>query len=246
MNVLIVFAHPEPGSLNGALKDHAAAVLRDCGHQVEIADLHAEDFDPRLDRHDFLSLENPGHFAPQREQRAAHEAGRFAPDVKREMDRLVRAGLVIFQFPIYWFSLPAILKGWIDRVLAWGFAYGGGRWYETGAFRGKKAMLSVTCGGPLTAYGPRGRSGPLDALFYPVTWGTLRFCGFDVLPTHAIGGMMRADEATRAQWFADYEKLLRNIETIEPLKFHAVADFDGDGVLKPGLAYRHPSLPPAE
>jgi NAD(P)H dehydrogenase (quinone) len=58
----------------------------------------------------------------------------------------VRADLLILQFPIWWFGMPAILKGWADWVLARGFAYVAGRKYDTGMFRGKTAMVAATTG----------------------------------------------------------------------------------------------------
>ena len=78
-------------------------------------------------------------FKPQAEETYAAEHGGFAPDIKAEMDKVVWCATLIFQFPLWWFSIPAILKGWVDRVFAMGFAYGGSHIYETGVFRGKRA-----------------------------------------------------------------------------------------------------------
>ncbi|MCG4934242.1 NAD(P)H-dependent oxidoreductase, partial [Dorea formicigenerans] len=71
------------------------------------------------------------------EQYDAARTGAFAADVRTEIDHLLAADLVILQFPLYWFSVPAIMKGWIDRVFANGIIYGDGRWYDRGALGGK-------------------------------------------------------------------------------------------------------------
>jgi multimeric flavodoxin WrbA len=82
-------------------------------------------------------------------------------------EKILAADAVILQFPLWWFGMPAILKGWIDRVYAYGFAYGykgvGNRFrYGDGALKGKRAMLSVMCGGPEQDYSPRGINAPLE------------------------------------------------------------------------------------
>lgn len=73
------------------------------------------------------------------------------------MDKLFWCDALILQFPLWWFGLPAILKGWVDRVFASGRRiYGGGKWYDRGVFAGKRAMCSVTIGGPPPIYSDRG------------------------------------------------------------------------------------------
>ena len=141
MNVLIVFAHPERHSFNGTMLDAATRTLATAGHTVVVSDLYRMGFASTLDRHDFLDVADPDRFNAQKEQSEAFRTGRFAPELKAEMDKIDACDLMIWQFPIYWFSVPAILKGWIDRVFAFRYAYGGGRWYEKGVFAGKKALI---------------------------------------------------------------------------------------------------------
>ena len=64
------------------------------------------------------------------------------------MDRIKAADLIIWQFPLWWFGLPAVLKGYVDRVFAYGVFYGGGKVYETGVLQGKRGLISMTTGGP--------------------------------------------------------------------------------------------------
>ena len=137
MNVLIVHAHEEPKSFNGAMKDTAVRVLKESGHTVEVSDLYAMKFNPVGGKHDFTTLADPDFFKYGVEQTKATEARTFAPDVVAEQEKLFRADFLIFQFPLWWFGLPAILKGWVDRVFAAGLTYGGGRWYSNGVLQGQ-------------------------------------------------------------------------------------------------------------
>ena len=93
--------------------------------------------------------------------RLLREAG-FAPDVQAEIDKLMAADFLILQFPFWWYSVPAMLKGWIDRVFAYGVAYDFGRTWDRGVFRGRSAMLAFTTSAPPTSSFPDGRNGDLD------------------------------------------------------------------------------------
>ncbi len=245
MNVFMVYAHQEPTSFNARLRDAAVATLVGRGHTVVVSDLYADDFDPRLTRRDFREVANAGRFDAQAEQAHAHKTATFAPGLAREMARLDACDLMIWQFPIYWFSVPAILTGWIDRVLAYRYAYGG-RWFENGAFKGKRAIIAMTTGAPAGGFGPDGRYGHIDALLWPLHWGTLRFCGFDVLRPQLFNGAARPGpegDAARAAMIAGWTERLASIENETPLDMPNIAEFGPDGVLLPGGVYRHP-LPP--
>lgn len=99
------------------------------------------------------------------------------------------ADLLIFQFPIWWTSYPAILKGWIDRVFANGFAFDSSRdkYYETGLLRGK-AMVSFTTGAVKEAYSKNGPHGDINELLKYITHNTLELAGLEVLPSFTIFG----------------------------------------------------------
>ncbi len=111
MNVLIVYAHEEPRSFNAALKNHAVSVLTDAGHSVEVSDLYAMDFDPVGGKRDFTELSNSEFFKYGTEQANASKNSTFAAEVVAEQEKLLACDLLIFQFPLWWFGLPAILKG---------------------------------------------------------------------------------------------------------------------------------------
>ncbi len=190
MNVLLLYAHPEPRSLNGSIRDFMVDRFVRAGHTVEVSDLYAMRWKASLDADDFPFRDATQPFSPSADSRHAFAEGAQTADVAAEQDKLRRADLVIFQFPMWWFSMPAIMKGWFDRVYAYGFAYGVGehsetRWgkrYGEGAFKGKRAMLVVTTGGWAEHYSERGISGPIDDLLFPIQHGMLFYPGFDVLP----------------------------------------------------------------
>ncbi len=216
MNVLIVHAHPEPHSFTSALKDAAVEELRALGHTVTVSDLYALGFDPRLTRADFTGTADAGYFKPQREQLHASETNTFAPAVQAEIDKVMAADLVVFTFPLWWFSLPAILKGWVDRTFVMGALYGGGKVHDTGVLKGRRALLAFTTGGPATGYAPGGPMGELNALLSHVQWGMLHFVGFDVLAPFAVWAPVRATPEDRAAVLTVWRERLRGLERETP------------------------------
>ena len=217
MRVLIVLAHPEHQSFNGALFDTAVATLQAAGHTVATSDLYRMGFDPVSCRKNFSTVKEPDYLKLQVEELHASEIGGFAPDLEAELAKLEAADLVIWQFPLWWFGLPAILKGWVDRVFAMGRAYGGGRVYETGMFKGKRALLSLTTGGPEGAYTAEGFNGDLDAILRPIHRGMLQFTGFEVLAPHVIYAPVRAEAEQREAWLQAWAERLRRIEGEHPI-----------------------------
>ena len=107
MHALVVIAHPEPGSLSHSIAQQIAQAVPDSA-SVDIADLAAEGFDPRFTASDL----------------AVHRRRAPRPiDVAAEQARIDRADALVLVYPVYWWSMPALLKGWIDRVFANGWAF---------------------------------------------------------------------------------------------------------------------------
>ncbi|MDX2211990.1 MAG: NAD(P)H-dependent oxidoreductase [Oculatellaceae cyanobacterium bins.114] len=234
MKVFIVHAHAEPQSFNGSLTRHAKTVLEATGHQVIISDLYAMGFDPVSDRRNFTSVKNETYLKQQAEELYATEINGFAPDIQAEQDKLDWCDVLIFQFPIWWFGLPGILKGWVDRVFAMGRIYGGGRWYDNGVFQGKRAMLSLTTGGGPSIFGETGLNGDIHAILYPINHGIFRFVGFDVLPPFIAWSVSRVDDDTRQKYLESYAERLLTIPDIETIAYPSLADYDENFQLKPG------------
>lgn len=203
MNVLLVYAHPEPKSLNGSLKNFSVKRLEAAGHIVQVSDLYAMKWKAPLDADDSTDRQADARFDPALDSRRAFENGRQSEDIALEQNKLLWANALILQFPLWWFSMPAILKGWVERVYAYGFAYGVGEhsdthWgdrYGEGSLAGKRAMLIVTTGGWESHYGPRGINGPIDDVLFPIQHGILYYPGFDVLPPFVVHRTSRMDEA---------------------------------------------------
>lgn len=223
MNVLIVYAHPEPRSLNGALRDFAVERLSAAGHAVRVSDLYAMNWKAVLDAADSTEPRDAARFDPSLDSKHAYANGLQSADIAAEQDKLKWADTVILQFPLWWFSMPAILKGWVERVFAYGFAYGVGehsdaRWgdrYGEGTLAGKRAMLVVTTGGWASHYGPRGINGPLDDLLFPIQHGILYYPGFDVLPHFVVH---RTSWIDAARFEAIREELGQRLDTLEQTK----------------------------
>lgn len=211
MNVLVVYWHPEPKSFNGAMFQTAIEALEGAGHKVKTSDLHAMNFDPVSGRHNFTTTNEPEFFKQQLEEMYATDNDGFAPEIEAEIQKLEWCDLVIFQFPLWWFGMPAMLKGWVDRVFVMGRTYGGGRFYENGVYKGKKAMVSVTMGGPEELYVKDGWNGDLDAILRPIHRGVFEFNGFSVLEPHKVFGPARKTEDERKAELDNYAQRLTSI-----------------------------------
>jgi NAD(P)H dehydrogenase (quinone) len=227
MNVLLVFAHPEPFSLNAALRDVALKELEAQGHQVKVSDLHAELWKSQVDRADFPALTPDVRLKVPAASKEAYLNKAQTDDVAAEQDKLRWADVLILQFPLWWFSMPAILKGWVDRVFACGFAYGVGehsdrKWgdrYGEGVFAGKRAMLIVTTGGRQQHYGPRGINGPIDDLLFPINHGILSYPGYDVLPPFVVHSADRLGDAGFETIAEQLRERMRMLATTPPIAY---------------------------
>ena len=98
---------------------------------------------------------------------------------------------MIWQFPLWWFSVPAILKGWVDRVFAMGKVFGQGKLYDNGLMRGKRAMLSLTTGSAEETFLKNGFHGDISGILRPVHRGMLEFAGFEVLAPQVVYAPVR-------------------------------------------------------
>ncbi|CAI0811595.1 NAD(P)H-dependent oxidoreductase [Serratia quinivorans] len=227
MNVLLVYAHPEPQSLNGSLKDFSVQRLEAAGHQVQISDLYAMQWKATLDANDSTVPPLGSRFDPSLYSQHAFANGLQSQDIELEQEKLRWADTVILQFPLWWFSMPAILKGWVERVYAYGFAYGVGEhsdshWgdrYGEGNLAGKRAMLIVTTGGWESHYAARGINGPIDDILFPIQHGILHYPGFEVLPPFVIYRTGRMDETRFAEIGSALGQRLDDLAHTAPIAF---------------------------
>lgn len=216
--VLIIHAHPEAQSFNASLKDKAVAYLEAQGAAVKVSDLYAMNFNPVGGKHDFTRLGDESFFKYQMEQVHAYNHNCFADDVKHEMDKVLWADTIIFNFPLWWFSVPAILKGWIDRVFAMGFSYGAEKGvYDAGTFQDKTAFCTITTGGPEPAYGPEGKNGILMDILFPIHHGVFYFNGMTVLPPFVCFAPARIGVEARVSELQRYEAYLSGLNELHPV-----------------------------
>ncbi len=217
MNVLLVLAHPEPKSFNAAMARVAAQAFSAAGHEVVVSDLYGMGFDPRSTRANFTTVKDAEYFKPQIEEMYATEVGGFSAELEAEMRKVEDCHLMIWQFPLWWFGLPAALKGWVDRVFAKGRFYGNGRVYGAGPMKGRRAMLSLTTGGPAASYAEDGYNGNIEAILRPIHRGMFQFVGFEVLRPQIVYGPARLTDAERATELDVWRERLADIEGEAPI-----------------------------
>jgi len=221
MRLLVVYWHPEPQSFNAAMFETICATFRALGHEVKTSDLHRMNFDPVSSRRNFLTVKEPRYFTQQAEEKFATERNGFAHELEAEIEKVEWCDLLILQFPLWWFGLPAALKGWVDRVFAEGRAHGKGRHYDTGMFRGKRAFLSLTTGSSEDAFRPGGFNGDIAGILRPIHRGILQFVGFDVLPPNVVYAPARLTARERATQLEALSTRLRGIAQESPVEVGA-------------------------
>lgn len=239
MKVLIVFAHPEPRSFGRALLDRSVNTLRECGHEVVVSDLYKMGFNPVATGSDFTERRFPEALQYDREQKTSSQRHTFTSDIQAEIDKLMACELLILQFPLWWFSVPAIMKGWIDRVFVNGTVYGaGGKRFDNGGLKGRKAMLAFTTGCFPEMMEPDGLLGQRDVILWHLQYGTFGYSGLQVLEPFVGWSIQYADEAKRCEYLDQYEARLRLIEHEASMSAHAMTDFDANWRLKPDIEPR--------
>ncbi|MCQ8895076.1 NAD(P)H-dependent oxidoreductase [Limnobacter humi] len=226
MNVLIVHAHPEPQSFCTAMKDRMVSLFESMGHTVVVSDLYEKSFNPVASAADFSKRANPDYLVYALEQRHAEKTGALPKDIATELALLNNADLLILNFPLYWFSLPAILKGWIDRVFLSGVVYGGRNFYDRGLMRGKRAMLTFTLGGREHMFGPGSVHGGLNDLLKPVQQGSLGYAGFEVLSPFAAYHVPYISPEAREQILLDLDACIGGLDQRMSLPVPSLDHFD--------------------
>ncbi|MCA5893708.1 NAD(P)H-dependent oxidoreductase [Isoptericola sp. NEAU-Y5] len=255
MKVLWVLAHPEPRSLTANLRDDGVAALRAGGHQVVQSDLYAMGWNPVVTAADFGEPDDgafeglPDELPTDRlDVAAASEralrAGTLAPDIRAEHDKLAWADTVVLQFPLWWHGPPAILKGWLDRVLVQGFAYGvrdpgSGRTlrYGDGGLAGRRALAVVTVGAG-NGVGPRGLHGDLTEVLFGLLHGTFWYTGMRVADPVLVLGANRMDDGGYAQAARTLRARLAGLEDGPWVEYrtHESGDYDRNDELRADLA----------
>ncbi|PAK41271.1 NAD(P)H-dependent oxidoreductase [Peribacillus simplex] len=188
MKHLVVYAHPYADSLNHSIMETTVNELKKNGHEVVVRDLYALDFQPVL----------------KPEDTAAMKAGKTPDDIKTEQEFIAEADVITFIYPIWWTGLPAILKGYVDRVFAFGFAYSAGPEGVIKLLEGKKGFIINTHGTPNEVYDEIGMTAGLKVTSDIGIWdftgiepvGHLLFGSIGYLDEEAYKGMLKKVEDT--------------------------------------------------
>lgn len=203
MKVHLVVAHPEQNSFNLALHKIAVDTFKKENYQIKVSDLYKQKFDPVAGKSDTTSFPCDEYFQLAKAQRLALANNTFISSIADEQNKLTSAELLIFQFPLWWWSFPSILKGWIDRVLSSGFAYG-----EDATLKPKKVMYSITTGAVNSEEEIAYYQSKVDGLYHDI----FGFMGWEILPAFIAHGVQQKTQKEREQILASYrEHLLENV-----------------------------------
>jgi len=188
MKHLIIYAHPNPASFNHAIKETLVRVLKEKGQDVRVRDLYALHFDPVLKADDFKIF----------------LAGKVPGDIAIEQGHVRWADQITFLYPVWWAGMPAITRGYIDRVFSRGFAYDYAATGPVGLLPGKKVFIINTMGASLSAYEQIGAFKAMEIL---MDGEIFRFCGLEVTGHKYFGSVPTvADE--------DRKKMLEEVAGI--------------------------------
>jgi NAD(P)H dehydrogenase (quinone) len=228
VRVLIVHAHHEPKSFCSALFRQAAQTLSEAGHEVVLSDLYGQRFDPVSDRRNFSSVFDVEYLKQQAEEKHASEVNGFAPELEAEIRKIESCDLLVFTFPLWWFSMPAILKGWVDRAFPMGRVYGGEKLYEDGLGKARKrALIIMTVGGPARSYGGYGVNPSMENILAPIHHGVFWFNGFLPLEPFVAWRPARISAEERKTYLRRLDERLRNLDQESPLRLPMLRDFPG-------------------
>ncbi len=191
MDCLIVYAHPNPKSFNHAIKETIEKKLSENGKTFETRDLYSLGFDPILKPDDFIAMQKGG----------------YLDDVKKEQEFIKQADTVIFIHPIWWYSMPAILKGYIDRVFSYGFAYAQVDNQIKPLLTDKKVVIFNTLGETKDQC----ESAGICPCLHKTIGGTFEFCGMEVLKHKLFFAVPYVSDEIRKGYLKDVEEILDEI-----------------------------------
>ncbi len=171
MHALVVSAHPRSDSLTAATSARAHDRLIADGYTVDLLDLYAEGFDPSL-----LPADEPDWTDNTKE---------YSAEVRAHMARIAAADVIVVVFPVWWFSLPAMAKGWVDRMWNRGFAY------EPSTLQGKRMLWVGLAAGSATDYATQGFDKAIDL---QLRVGISEFCGITDATVHLVYDTLAAPQ----------------------------------------------------
>lgn len=189
-------------------------------------------FDPCDRPEHYCSRANSEAFHVQTEQRFHADRGTTPRDIANEVAKLSQADFLIVHFPLWWFGMPAMLKGWMDRVFVYGSVYRSTMRHGTGLFRGKKMIACVTTGSSAEACSHDGIEGDTRLHLWPILY-PYHYIGFDVLQPeilHGVGSATYLESAEDGLTGLDllverWRTTLKNIQARSSISYNRDTDF---------------------
>ncbi len=225
----IVYCHPEPRSFVAAMAQTAQEALRQQGYEVSLSDLYRKGFNPVASAADFSERSNDQHLVYALEQRHAHKHGHLAPDIVEELEPVLAADLLVLVFPVFWYSAPAMLKGWFDRVFLSGTFYGGLRVYDGAGMVGRKVLVLTSVGGREHMFGPRALHGELaGGMLRHLLQGTLGYVGYTVYEPFIAYHVPYITQEARSEMLDGLRSSLAQLAQRPTLSFPSVHNFDAE------------------
>ena len=196
MKILYIYAHPNSNAFNSLLKHEGCSQLIDLNHEVILSDLYELNFNA------ISNCNNYKHTI----------SDELTEDIQKEIEKINWAEHIIFQFPLWWFSMPAMLKGWFDRVLIKGFAYDNNSIFQTGLLKGKTASLVVTTKSNESAFKCDGVHGAtIESFLHPIHH-TLRFVGISPITPFVSYGVFDIDQRQVDEIISQYQTYLGQLK----------------------------------
>lgn len=192
MKWLIIYAHPNQLSFNNAIRKTVVDELTSNGVEYCERDLYSLGFDPVLSSADFNAM----------------HSGTQLPDVLQEQKHITESDVIVFIYPIWWAGMPAIVKGYIDRVFSHGFAYRINGGNIEPLLAGRRAIVINTMGTPYDVYY---NSGMVDSIKLTVQSGILSYVGLDVVAHVMFGGVPSSELEERQGWLLRVKELTKRV-----------------------------------
>ncbi|EJL87110.1 putative NADPH-quinone reductase (modulator of drug activity B) [Polaromonas sp. CF318] len=222
----IVYAHPEPNSFVAAMRDFTTQALESKGWKTSVTDLQEINFEPVASSSDFGTRARSDYLVYPLEQRHGYEHKTLAPDILSEVEAVRNADLLVMVFPVFWYSVPAQMKGWIDRVFLSGAFYGGTRVYDRGGMKGKHAMVVASLGGRDYMFEPGSIHGDLKGMMRHLLQGTLGYVGYSVYDPFFAYHAPYVDNDVRVSMLMRLYYEIEKLESRPVMPMPSLEDFD--------------------
>ena len=190
MKYVIVYAHPNPRSFNHAILETIAEELRKKKKEFKVRDLYKIGFNPVLSTKDLSAIQN----------------GAVPQDIKKEQNYISKADAIIVIFPIWWSAMPAMLKGYIDRVFSSGFAYAETEDGITGLLKGKKVLLVSTTGASKEDYE---KMGAFRMMNMSMGMAIFQFIGMEVIGHKYFSSVPYVSQQARKKMLKELKLLVK-------------------------------------